>query len=137
LRTASRVDPSQVWEAWYAGADAVLLIVAALSEAELRGLHETAQEAGLDTLVEVHDRSELERALTAGARAIGVNNRDLRTMEVRVENALERARFIPPGVGAAAESGVHGACDVRRLREAGYDAFLVGEHLMTGADPGA
>ena len=137
LRKDFIVDPYQVWEAWYAGADAVLLIVAALSDNELKALHETAQEAGLDTLVEVHNRSELERALSAGARAIGVNNRDLRTMEVRLENALELARFIPAGVVAVAESGIHGPGDVRRLREAGYDAFLVGEHLMSGADPGA
>jgi indole-3-glycerol phosphate synthase / phosphoribosylanthranilate isomerase len=137
LRKDFVIDPYQVWEAWYAGADAVLLIVAALSDAELKALHQTAQEAGLDTLVEVHDRVELERALTAGARAIGVNNRDLRTMEVRLENALELARFIPAGIVAVAESGIRGPGDIRRLREAGYDAYLIGETLMTGQDPRA
>jgi indole-3-glycerol phosphate synthase/phosphoribosylanthranilate isomerase len=137
LRKDFVIDPYQVWEAWYAGADAVLLIVAALNDEELKTLHQTAQEAGLDTLVEVHDRVELERALTAGARAIGVNNRDLRTMEVRLENALELARFIPAGIVAVAESGIRGPGDIRRLREAGYDAYLIGETLMTGADPQA
>lgn len=135
LRKDFVIDPYQIWEAWYAGADAVLLIVAALTDAELKALHQTAQEAGLDALVEVHDRVELERALTAGARAIGVNNRDLRTMEVRLENALELARFIPAGIVAIAESGIRGPGDIRRLREAGYDAYLIGETLMTGADP--
>jgi indole-3-glycerol phosphate synthase / phosphoribosylanthranilate isomerase len=137
LRKDFVIDPYQVWEAWYAGADAVLLIVAALGDGELKALHQTAQEAGLDALVEVHDRVELERALSAGARAIGVNNRDLRTMEVRLENALELARFIPAGIVAVAESGIQGPGDIRRLREAGYDAYLIGETLMTGADPRA
>src|SRR5207247_5542680 len=88
------VDPYQVWEAWHAGADAVLLIVAALTDAELRGLHATVEEAGLDALVEVHDAEELRRALGVGARLVGVNNRDLRTMTVSLDTSFELAPLI-------------------------------------------
>jgi indole-3-glycerol phosphate synthase/phosphoribosylanthranilate isomerase len=130
------VDPYQVWEAWHAGADAVLLIVAALDDAELKRLLDTAAEAGMDALVEVHDEDELRRALGAGARIVGVNNRDLTTMAVSLDTSLRLADLIPDGVVAVAESGIHGTGDLRRLREAGYDAVLVGEHLMSGADPG-
>jgi indole-3-glycerol phosphate synthase/phosphoribosylanthranilate isomerase len=137
LRKDFIVDPYQVWEAWYAGADAVLLIAAALEDDELRMLLGTAEEVGLDALVEVHDRAELSRALAAGARLVGVNSRDLHTMEVSLQTALDLAPEIPDGVTAVAESGITGAGDVRRLRDAGYDAFLVGEHLMTAPDPGA
>jgi indole-3-glycerol phosphate synthase/phosphoribosylanthranilate isomerase len=131
------VDPYQVWEAWHAGADAVLLIAAALSDAELRALHATAEEAGLDALVEVHDAEELRRALGIGARLVGVNNRDLRTMTVSLATAFDLAPQIPAGVVSVAESGIRGAADVRRLREAGYKAFLIGEHLLMANDPGA
>jgi indole-3-glycerol phosphate synthase/phosphoribosylanthranilate isomerase len=137
LRKDFVVDPYQVWEAWYAGADAVLLIVAAVDDATLADLVAVTHELGLDALVEVHERAELERALAAGARAIGVNNRDLRTMEVRLETALELAPHLPAHVVGVAESGVAGAGDLRRLRDVGYDAFLVGEHLMSARDPGA
>jgi indole-3-glycerol phosphate synthase/phosphoribosylanthranilate isomerase len=136
LRKDFIVDPYQLWEAWYAGADAVLLIVAALSDRELLTLQATAREIGLDALVEVHDREELQRALAAGARLVGVNNRDLRTMEVSLQTALDLAPEIPDEVTAVVESGIKGPGDVRRLRDAGYDAFLIGEHLMTAADPG-
>ena len=137
LRKDFILDPYQLWEAWYAGADAVLLIVAALSDRELATLQATAREIGLDVLVEVHDRGELRRALAAGARLIGVNNRDLRTMEVTLETALDLAPEIPDDVTAVVESGIKGPGHVRRLRDAGYDAFLVGEHLMAAPDPGA
>jgi indole-3-glycerol phosphate synthase/phosphoribosylanthranilate isomerase len=137
LRKDFVVDPYQLWEAWYAGADAVLLIVAALSDHELGTLQATAREIGVDALVEVHDRQELERALAVGARLIGVNNRDLRTMEVSLETSLELAAHIPDEVTAVVESGIQGPGHVRRLRDAGYDAFLVGEHLMSAPDPGA
>ena len=137
LRKDFVVDPYQVWEAWYAGADAVLLIVAALTDAELRALHQTTQEVGLEALVEVHDARELARALQVGARVVGVNSRDLKTMTVRLETALELAEQIPDDVTAVAESGIRGPGDVRRLRDAGYDAFLIGEHLMLQGDPGA
>jgi indole-3-glycerol phosphate synthase/phosphoribosylanthranilate isomerase len=137
LRKDFVVDPYQIWEAWYAGADAVLLIAAALSDAELRTLHQTAREVGVEALVEVHDQWELERALDVGAGLVGVNSRDLRTMTVRLETALELAGQIPDEVVAVAESGIRGPGDVRRLRDAGYDAFLIGEHLMLQPDPGA
>jgi indole-3-glycerol phosphate synthase/phosphoribosylanthranilate isomerase len=137
LRKDFVVDAYQVWEAWYAGADAVLLIVAALEDAELRRLLGVAAEVGLDALVEVHDREELDRALRAGARLVGVNNRDLRTMEVSLETGLELAERIPDDVVAVAESGIRGPGELRMLREAGYDAFLIGEHLMLSADPAA
>lgn len=136
LRKDFVVDPYQVWEAWIAGADAVLLIVAALSGAELRALIGATREAGLDALVEVHDRPELETALDCGARLLGVNNRDLRTLAVSLETSLDLAPLIPDDVVAVAESGITSGAEVRRLREAGYDAFLVGEHFMTAPDPG-
>ncbi|HVQ29044.1 MAG TPA: indole-3-glycerol phosphate synthase TrpC [Vicinamibacteria bacterium] len=136
LRKDFLVDPYQVWEAWIAGADAVLLIVAALGEKDLRKLLDTALEAGLDPLVEVHDERELDTALTCGARLVGVNNRDLQTLEVSLDTALRIAPHIPDDVVAVAESGIATGADVRRLRDAGYDAFLVGEHFMTAPDPG-
>jgi indole-3-glycerol phosphate synthase/phosphoribosylanthranilate isomerase len=137
LRKDFIVDPYQVWEAWYAGADAVLLIVAALHDGALRELIEVTAQVGLDALVEVHDGDDLQRALAAGARLVGVNNRDLRTMDVSLETGLELAALIPEGVVAVAESGIHGPGELRMLREAGYDAFLVGEHLMLAPDPAA
>jgi len=130
------VDPYQIWDAWYAGADAVLLIVAALEDGELKQLLATAEEAGVEALVEVHAEPELRRALGAGARIVGVNNRDLTTMVVDLGTALSLAPLIPDDVVAVAESGISGPGEVRRLRDAGYDAVLVGEHLMSGADPG-
>lgn len=137
LRKDFLVDPYQVWESWIAGTDAVLVIVAALSDAELRALLVTAEQAAIEALVEVHDEAELERALAAGATIVGVNNRDLRTMEVSLDTSLRLAERIPDAVVAVAESGIRSAADVRRLRDAGYDAFLIGEHLMQAPDPGA
>jgi indole-3-glycerol phosphate synthase len=136
LRKDFVVDPWQVWESRAAGADAVLLIVAALGDAELRSLLATVGEAGLDALVEVHDGAELARALDCGTSLVGVNNRDLRTLAVSVETSLALAPAIPKGVVAVAESGIGSGEDVRRLRAAGYHAFLVGERLMSSPDPG-
>lgn len=136
LRKDFVVDPYQVWEAWIAGADAVLLIVAALSAEELRKLLATTLEAGLDALVEIHDGDELERALRSGARLLGVNNRDLKTLEVTLDTSLRLAAAIPDDVIAVTESGLRTGADVRRLKDAGYDAFLVGEQFMTAPDPG-
>jgi len=130
------VDPYQVWDARYAGADAVLLIVAALEDGEIRQLLSAADEAGLEALVEVHSERELRRALECGARIVGVNNRDLTTMAVDLQTSLSLAPLIPDDVVAVAESGIRGPGDVRRLRDADYDAVLVGEHLMTQRDPG-
>jgi indole-3-glycerol phosphate synthase len=136
LRKDFIVDTYQVREAWIAGADAVLLIVAVLSDEELRRLRVAAEELSLDALVEVHDEAELRRALLAGASLVGVNNRDLRSMQVRLETAVELAPSIPDDVVAVAESGIKCGADVRRLRDAGFDGFLVGEHLMQAKDPG-
>jgi indole-3-glycerol phosphate synthase len=136
LRKDFVVDPYQVWEAAAAGADAVLLIAAILTDAELGRLLSSAQEAGLTALVEVHDAVELRRAADAGASLLGVNNRDLKTMRVRLETALELAPLLPVGVPAVAESGIRSGADLRRLRAAGYCAFLVGEHLMQAPEPG-
>jgi indole-3-glycerol phosphate synthase len=131
------VDPWQIAEARAAGADAVLLIVAALSDGELRQLLGEARGLGVDALVEVHDGGELDRALSAGARLVGVNNRDLRTLAVSLETSVELAPRIPDDVVAVAESGIKSGQDLRRLRDAGFDACLVGEHLMSAPDPGA
>jgi indole-3-glycerol phosphate synthase len=137
LRKDFIVDPYQVWESWIAGVDAILLIVAVLSDGELKSLIATAAETSLDVLVEVHDADELGRALAAGARVIGVNNRDLATFEVSLDTSLSLAGNIPDDVLAVAESGITRGSDVRRLRDAGFDAFLVGEHLMVAPDPAA
>ena len=137
LRKDFIVDAYQVREAWIAGADAVLLIVAVLADHELRQLHAAATELGLEVLVEVHDGDELGRALAAGARIVGVNNRDLHSLEVRLETSLELIERIPDEVVAVSESGLRCGGDVRRLRDAGFDAFLIGEHLMAAPDPGA
>jgi indole-3-glycerol phosphate synthase len=137
LRKDFVVDPWQIAEARAAGADAVLLIVAALSDGELRQLLGEARALGVDALVEVHDGAELERALAAGARLLGVNNRDLRTLEVSLQISVSLAPRIPDDVVAVAESGIKSGLDLRRLRDAGFDACLVGEHLMAAPDPGA
>jgi indole-3-glycerol phosphate synthase/phosphoribosylanthranilate isomerase len=137
LRKDFIVDPYQVGESVLAGADAILLIVAALTDEDLRLLHAAALEARLEVLVEVHDRWELDRALAAGARIVGVNNRDLRTMTVDLQTALSLASAIPDDVVAVAESGIREAEDIVRLRDAGYDAFLIGEHLMVQESPAA
>ncbi|HYM79427.1 MAG TPA: indole-3-glycerol phosphate synthase TrpC [Candidatus Dormibacteraeota bacterium] len=136
LRKDFIVDEFQLLEARASSADAVLLIVAALSGAELVALARGARARGLDVLCEVHDASELQRALDAGCDLIGVNSRDLRTFKVDLQTALDLASRIPAGVVRVAESGIHSPEDVARLRGAGYDAFLVGESLMRAASPG-
>jgi indole-3-glycerol phosphate synthase len=137
LRKDFIVDPWQVWEARAAGADAFLLIVAILSDPALGELLELGRSLGMEPLVEVHTREELERAVAAGARIIGVNNRDLRDFKVRVETSLELIDAIPEECIAVSESGLRTHGDLERLRRAGFDAFLIGEHLMTDADPAA
>ena len=136
LRKDFIVDPYQLTEACASGADAVLLIVAGLSDAELASLHRQAGALGLAALVEVHDATELQRALAAGADIIGVNNRNLRTLAVDPRVSDELATQIPEAVVAVSESGLREPADLQRLREAGYDAFLVGERFMTADDPG-
>jgi indole-3-glycerol phosphate synthase len=137
LRKDFVVDPYQLYEALDAGADAVLLIVAALGQAQLASLHDAARAVGLDALVEVHDRQELHRALEVGAEIIGVNNRDLRDFSVEVERTEVLMEDIPDGVTVVSESGIAYAEQVRRLRKRGVHAVLVGESLMRSADPAA
>jgi indole-3-glycerol phosphate synthase len=130
------VDEFQLVEARANCADAVLLIVAALSAGEFGSLADAARRRGLDILCEVHDGDELQRALDAGCDLIGVNTRDLRTFKVDLQTAFALVEKIPVGVIRVAESGIHSADDLVRLRAAGYDAFLVGESLMRAASPG-
>ena len=137
LRKDFVVSEYQLLEARAAGADAVLLIVAALSPEELRSLADVAEQLGLDTLVEVHDERELDTALAANARVIGVNNRNLRTLAVDVQASEQLIRRMPAEVVAVSESGLKNADDLVRLRGVGYKAFLIGERFMTEADPGA
>jgi indole-3-glycerol phosphate synthase len=137
LRKDFALDPYQVFEARAIGADCVLLIVAALNDAELRGLADAAAEAGLDVLVEVHNRLELERALVLRTPLIGINNRDLHTFETRLDTTLSLLPDMFPDRTVVAESGIHTAEDVRLLRRHEVNAFLVGEALLRAADPGA
>ena len=136
LRKDFMVDEFQLLEARANSADAVLLIVAALTEDELPRLAGAARTRGLDVLCEVHDAGELQRALDAGCDLIGVNTRDLRTFRVDLQTAFDLATKFPAGVVRVAESGIHSADDVTRLRAAGYHAFLVGESLMRAERPG-
>jgi indole-3-glycerol phosphate synthase len=137
LRKDFIVDPWQVWEARAAGADAFLLIAAILSDAALAEFLELGRSLKMEPLVEVHCREELDRVIAAGARIIGVNNRDLRDFQVRIETSLELIEAIPQNCIAVSESGLRTHDDLARLRRAGFDAFLVGEHLMKDADPAA
>lgn len=137
LRKDFIIDSWQVWEARAANADTFLLIAAALDDATLATLLALGRELGMEALVEVHTAGELERVLAAGARIVGVNNRNLHTLEVRVETSLELVEMIPQDCIAVSESGLRSAEDLRKLRAAGFDAFLIGESLMREADPGA
>jgi indole-3-glycerol phosphate synthase len=137
LRKDFVVDEYQLVEARAAGADAVLLIVAALAQPRLEALQAYARELGLATLVEVHDRDELTRAVDSGARIIGVNNRNLRTLTVDVRASDGLAARMPAGVVAVSESGLQSRADLERLAAAGYGAFLIGERFMTDPDPAA
>jgi indole-3-glycerol phosphate synthase len=136
LRKDFIVDPWQVWEARAAGADAFLLIVAILGDEALCELLDLGRSLGMEPLVEVHSREQAGRAIAAGARIIGVNNRDLRDFGVRIETSLELIEEIPSECVAVSESGLRTHEDLARLRRAGFDAFLVGEHLMRYAEPG-
>jgi len=136
LRKDFIVDEFQLLEARANCADAVLLIVAALEQGELVRLAEKAREAGLDVLCEVHDAEELKRAADAGCDLIGVNNRDLRTFKADIETSLRLAKQMPVNVVGVAESGIHSAEDIAKLRAAGFHAFLIGESLMTAPHPG-
>jgi indole-3-glycerol phosphate synthase len=135
LRKDFVVTSYQVWEARAAGADLVLLIVAALDQPLLEALHREAVDLGLTPLVEVHDEAEVERALAAGARLLGVNSRNLKTLEVDPATFARVAPLVPDGVVTVAESGVTGPEDVEKLAAQGADVVLVGEALVTGGDP--
>jgi indole-3-glycerol phosphate synthase len=136
LRKDFIVDEFQLLEARASCADAILLIVAALSERELASLARQAGKLGLDVLCEVHDAAELQRALDAGCDLIGVNSRDLRTFKVDLATAFKLAEAMPKNVLTVAESGIHNGTDISRLRAAGYGAFLIGESLMKEKSPG-
>ena len=137
LRKDFTLDRYHIWQAAAHGADAVLLIVAILTQRELADLLAEARGLGLDALVEVHDRAELDRALDAGADLVGVNNRNLKTFEVTLDTSLGLAAAIPRSVVALSESGIRRPEDIERLAAAGFRAFLVGESLMSQPDPGA
>lgn len=130
-------DPWQVWETRANDADSFLLIVAALDDELLRDLIALGRELKMEPLVEVHTAAELERALAAGARILGVNNRDLKTLDVRVETSFDLIERIPEACTAVSESGLRTNGDLTRLRNAGFDAFLIGESLMLSPDPAA
>ena len=134
LRKDFIIDAYQLHEAVAAGADAILLIVAALDRADLEALHEAALSLGLAALVEVHDESELERAAALGARLIGINNRDLATLRVDIRRTFELLPGVPDGATVVAESGLRSASDLSELEDAGIDAVLIGEALMRSAD---
>jgi indole-3-glycerol phosphate synthase len=136
LRKDFIVDEFQVVESRAHRADAILLIVAALTDSELRKLYARAKQLGLDVLCEVHDRRELQRALAIGFDIIGVNSRDLRTFHVDLSTALQLGLEIPSNVLRIAESGIHTGKDIDRLRTASYEAFLIGESLMKAEHPG-
>lgn len=140
LRKDFTVDEYQIIEARAHRADAILLIAAALTDEEMKGFATSARALSLDVLVEVHTASELDRVLDtlgSGADAIGVNNRDLKTFEVRMETSLQLAGRIPTSFVRVAESGISTSEDLDQLRSAGFDAFLIGESLMRQPDPGS
>jgi indole-3-glycerol phosphate synthase len=137
LRKDFIFDPWQVWETRANDADSFLLIVAAIPDELLLELLTLGRELGMEPLVEVHTAEELDRAFRATARIIGVNNRDLKTLSVRPETSFELIEGIPEDCIAVCESGLHSHHDLQKLRTAGFDAFLIGEHLMLSTDPAA
>jgi len=131
------IDNYQVFEARAMGADCILLIVAALNDAQMKGLYEQAVELGMDVLVEVHDANELSRALALKPMLLGINNRDLRTFDVSLDTTLTLLKDIPAGVTVVTESGILDAGHVKQMQSAGIQSFLVGEAFMRADDPGA
>lgn len=136
LRKDFIVEPIQVYESAALGADALLLIVAALARGQLQALLLLSRSLGMEALVEVHTREEMETALAVGAKLIGINHRNLRTLTLNMDRALEMAPLAPPGVTLVAASGLKTPEDLARLEQAGIRAFLIGESLVTAADPG-
>lgn len=137
LRKDFIFDPWQVWETRANDADSFLLIVAALRDEQLNELIVLGRELGMEPLVEVHTREELDRALRAGAKIVGVNNRNLKTLDVRAETSFELIEHIPDECIAVSESGIRGSEEIAKLRAAGFDAFLIGTSLMLAPDPAA
>ena len=137
LRKDFVVDPLQILEARAAGGDAILLIVAALADDALTSLYREAQRMELDVLCEVHDRAELDRAVALGFNVIGVNSRNLHTMQVVPQTQIDLAEWLPSEAVHVAESGIQSVADLVRMRGVGYDAFLIGESLMRQPDPAA
>jgi len=137
LRKDFTIDDFHVIEAAAHGADAILLIAAVLDERAMRRFRELAASFGMAALVEVHDAAELDPAIGSGAEIIGVNNRNLNTFEVSLETSLRLAEKIPAGKVKVSESGIHSGADIEKLAAAGFQAFLVGEHLMKSSDPAA
>lgn len=137
LRKDFMVDPYQVYESRVVGADCILLIAACLQDEQMAELEAIARSLDMAVLVEVHDGPELERALRLETPLLGINNRDLRTFEVKLETTLSLMERVPPGKLLVTESGILGAADVKRMRDAGVHAFLVGEAFMRADDPGA
>lgn len=135
IRKDFTISEYHVYEAAAARADAILLIVAILDEAELRGFRELAASLGMASLVEAHDAREVDTALASGAEIIGINNRDLRTFRVSLDTSTALAPRIPAGVTKVSESGIFNSGDIQRLMDSGFDAFLVGEHLVKSGDP--
>ncbi len=131
------VDRYQVYEARAIGADCILLIVAALADAQMTDLYALATELGMDALIEVHDKDELGRALRFNAPLIGINNRNLRTFETSLQTTLELLPDVPDNVLLVTESSIHTPADVQLMREHGVNAFLVGEAFMRAEDPGS
>lgn len=136
LRKDFIIDPYQIYESRALGADCILLIVAALGDAQLRELADLAIHLGMDILIEVHDAEELERALVLGTPLIGINNRNLRTFETRLEVTLDLISAVPENRTVITESGIQHPADIDRLRSHGIQVFLVGEAFMTAPDPG-
>jgi indole-3-glycerol phosphate synthase len=135
LRKDFTIDELDILEAAAHGADAILLIAALLTRDQMERFRLRAESLGLAALVEVHDDAELDRAVDSGARILGVNNRNLHTFEVNLDTSIRLAPRVPSGVIRVAESGIHSRADIIRLREAGFHAFLVGEHLMKSGRP--
>ena len=136
LRKDFVIDPYQIYEARVLGADCILLIVAALDDDMLRDLLELAHQLGMDALVEVHNRREMERALAVSAPLIGINNRNLRTFETLLDTTLDLLPGFPEDRLLVTESGIHTAADVQLMRANGVHAFLVGEAFMRAEEPG-
>jgi indole-3-glycerol phosphate synthase len=137
LRKDFMVDSYQVFEAGAIGADCILLIAACLDNARMADLEAQARSLGMDVLVEVHDGAELDRALRLATPLVGINNRNLRSFEVSLETTLDLLPRVPADRLLVTESGIQVRADVRRMRDAGVNAFLVGEAFMRAADPGA